>query len=232
MILQEIGDKRYQCSRTAIAETSKTLTLQHPIINYFTSKSISLKINFTNIHQSIHWTEYSKQAYTDTHWVTVRKGYRCSLLLIKMPFFAKLLVKLPIVSIFENQIDALRVMKPTVETKHVLVLQAELNLHLPPQLVVNSVLLKLFLKNNLQCNHEFTLQKPNKWKIIIITQICSVIFIVQFEDSKVLENLICLGDLKFVRRMKPWLLWRRRLCRICLFREAFRSRSRWGTILV
>ena len=73
--------------------------------------------------------------------MNIRKIYRGSLVLTEIPFFAKLLVKLTIVSIFQNQKDILRVMKPAIHTKDVGVLQTELNLHLPPQLVMDSVLL-------------------------------------------------------------------------------------------
>lgn len=103
-----------------------------------------------------------KFAHRDT--LTVRKDYRGSLALTEMPFSVKLLVKRTIESIFQNQIDVLRVMKPAIQTKDVRVLQTELNLHLPLQLMMNFVLLHLFLRNKLQCNNIFALQKPNKSK--------------------------------------------------------------------
>lgn len=49
-------------------------------------------------------------------------------------------------------------MKPTIKTQDVRVPKTGLYLHLSPQLVINSVLINLFLKYNLQRHNKFALE--------------------------------------------------------------------------
>ena len=62
-------------------------------------------------------------------------------------------------SVLEDQEDAVVIVEPAVEAEDVGVAEAGLDLHLPPQLVLNLVLLDLLLEYYLQCHYVLAL--PN-----------------------------------------------------------------------
>lgn len=72
-------------------------------------------------------------------------------------------------SVLENQEDAVVIVEPAVKAEDVGVAEAGLDLHLPPQLVLNLVLLDLLLEYYLQCHYVLAL--PNKKKTQISPEI-------------------------------------------------------------
>jgi hypothetical protein len=88
-----------------------------------------------------------------------REEYRGGFGLGEKAEFSELPIELAAVSIFEDQENALRVVKPTIESEYIWVAKAGLNLHLSPKLVLNFVLFNLLLEYHLQRHYVFALPK-------------------------------------------------------------------------
>lgn len=73
-------------------------------------------------------------------------------------------VELAAVGVLEDEEDAVGVVEPAVEVEDVGVTKAGLDLHLPPELMLNPVLLDLLLEYHLQRHYELALQQQNHKK--------------------------------------------------------------------
>lgn len=88
--------------------------------------------------------------------------YSGSLFLGEVSQFSELSIELAAVSILQNQENSLVVVKPAVKPQHIGVAEAGLDVHFPPQLVLQPVLLDLLFEYHLQRHYILTLPENKK----------------------------------------------------------------------